>query len=125
MQHYIELERLRLKDGIPLEFEVIGNVDLSIAPLILITFLENAFKHGISSGNDQCWIKARLAVDEKRLVYTIANSKLKMPPYPAETEGIGLKNVRRRLDLSYPQTHQLEIEDREDVYSVVLTIDRP
>jgi two-component system sensor histidine kinase AlgZ len=125
MQHYIGLERLRLREGIPLEFEVAGRTDILISPLILITFLENAFKHGISNSSDKCWIRARLEVNETRLIYTIANSKVKIVPYPADGEGIGLKNVKRRLDLSYPGKHKLDINDREGSYSVILTIERP
>jgi LytS/YehU family sensor histidine kinase len=125
MQHYIGLERLRLREGVPLEFEIIGCTDMPISPLILITFLENAFKHGISNANDECWIKARLEVDKTRLVYTIANSKVKTVSYPEDGEGIGLKNVKRRLDLSYPGKHKLDIDDREDSYSVILTIEQP
>jgi two-component system, LytTR family, sensor histidine kinase AlgZ len=125
MQHYIGLERLRLREGVPLEFEVIGCTDMLISPLILITFLENAFKHGISNGSDQCWIKARLEVNKTHLIYTIANSKVKTVSYPVDTEGIGLKNVKRRLDLSYPGKHKLDIDDREHSYSVTLTIERP
>ena len=125
MQHYIGLERLRLREGVPLEFEVAGSTDILISPLILITFLENAFKHGISNSSDKCWIRARLDVNETRLIYTIANSKVKIVPYPADGEGIGLKNVKRRLDLSYPGKHKLDINDREDSYSVILTIERP
>jgi hypothetical protein len=124
IQHYISLERLRLREGTPLEFDVIGKTDMLISPLILITFLENAFKHGINNGSDQCWIKARLEVDKTRLVYTIANSKVKTVAYPEDGEGIGLKNVKRRLDLSYPGKHQLHIDDLEEAYSVTLTIER-
>lgn len=124
MQHYISLERLRLREGVPLEFEVTGRTDILISPLILITFLENAFKHGVSNGNDGCWIKARLDVDETRLVYTIANSKVRSVSSRADGEGIGLKNVRRRLDLFYPGKHRLDIADREASYSVTLTIER-
>ena len=71
------------------------------------------------------WIKVRLEVNETRLVYTIANSKIKTLSYPADGEGIGLKNVKRRLDLSYPGKHKLDIDDREDSYSVILTIEQP
>jgi two-component system, LytTR family, sensor histidine kinase AlgZ len=124
MQHYVALERLRVREGMPLEFEVAGRTDILISPLILITFLENAFKHGVSNGNDHCWIKARLEVEGTRLVYTIANSKIKTASYDADGEGIGLKNVKRRLDLSYPGKHQLNIDDQEDSYSVTLTIEQ-
>lgn len=125
MQHYIDLERLRLRDGVPLKFQVIGKTDMLISPLILITFLENAFKHGISNGSDRCWINARLEVDNTQLVYTIENSKVNPVSYTALGEGIGLKNVKRRLDLSYPGKHLLDIDDREDSYSVILKIERP
>jgi sensor histidine kinase YesM len=124
MQHYISLERLRIKDGIPLEFEVTGPTDMVISPLILITFLENAFKHGVSNGIDHCWVKARLQVDESSLRYSIANSKIGKIGYPADGEGIGLTNVQRRLQLSYPGKHRLNIDDCEDSYRVTLTIDR-
>jgi two-component system, LytTR family, sensor histidine kinase AlgZ len=124
MQHYIALERLRVREGMPLEFEVAGRTDILISPLILITFLENAFKHGVSNGNDHCWIKVRLEVDGTRLVYMIANSKIKTASYLSDGEGIGLNNVKRRLDLSYPGKHQLNIDDQEDSYSVRLTIEQ-
>jgi hypothetical protein len=124
IQHYIGLERLRLREGVSLEFDVAGRTDILISPLILITFLENAFKHGVSNANDPCWIKARLEVNDTCLIYTIANSKVKTVTYPPDEEGIGLKNVKRRLDLSYPGKHQLNIDDQEDVYSVTLTIKR-
>lgn len=131
MKHYISLERLRLKEGVPLEFEVAGRTDMLISPLILITFLENAFKHGVSNGSDHCWIKACLKVEDTHLVYTIANSKVRTLPSPTGSSEmgidggrLGLTNVRRRLDLSYPGKHQLSIEDKEDSYSVTLTIHR-
>lgn len=125
MQHYIGLERLRLQEGVPLEFEVAGRTDILITPLILIAFLENAFKHGVGNGNDQSWIKARLKVDEARLTFRIGNSKPGSATIPTEGEGIGLKNVKRRLELSYPGSYTLDIEDLEDCFFVDLTIDLP
>lgn len=122
IQNYISLERLRLQEGIPLDFDVCGNVDILITPLILIVFLENAFKHGVSSSNNPCWIKAKLEVDGARLIYTIGNSKAYNPPAAAAEAGIGLKNVKRRLDLSYPGKYTLDIEDNPDSFFVRLTI---
>ncbi|HEV3411665.1 MAG TPA: histidine kinase [Puia sp.] len=123
MQHYISLERLRLQEGVELDFEIAGRTDMLIAPLILITFLENAFKHGASNSQDQGWIRARVEVDENRLVYRIENSKPQNSINGVKREGIGLINVKRRLDLSYPGRYQLDIEDGETAFSVVLTID--
>jgi two-component system, LytTR family, sensor histidine kinase AlgZ len=125
MQHYISLEQLRLKEGMLLDFEVSGKTNILITPLILITFLENAFKHGASKGGDQSWVRARLEVDESRLVYRIGNSKPTRGKGLSETGGIGLQNVQRRLALSYPGKYILEIDDQESSFFVALTIDLP
>jgi two-component system sensor histidine kinase AlgZ len=123
MQNYIGLERLRLEERVALEFDVAGRADILITPLILIAFLENAFTHGVSNGNNQSWIKATLAVDEAHLTFNIGNSKPGSKMIPMEVKGIGLKNVKRRLDLSYPGKYKLDIEDQEDCFFVGLTID--
>ncbi|HTR27628.1 MAG TPA: histidine kinase [Puia sp.] len=125
MQHYIHLERLRLRDEVRLDFEVVGRTNLLISPLILITFLENAFKHGASGTSAPAWIRARLEVDEERLEYRIGNSKPAKAVKGKPTPGIGLTNVQRRLDLSYPGRYTLDIDDREDVYYVHLIINYP
>ena len=122
IQNYINLERLRLEEGIPLEFNVTGNVDILITPLILIAFLENAFKHGVSSSNIHCWIKATLEVDGDHLIFKIGNSKTNNRHDTSEKPGIGLKNVKRRLDLSYPEKYELIIADNPNAYYVHLTI---
>ncbi|TXH28164.1 MAG: sensor histidine kinase [Cyclobacteriaceae bacterium] len=122
MQNYISLERLRLNNQIPIKFEVIGNPDnLRIAPLVLITFLENAFKHGVSGNNAKAWVSVTIQLEGKQLIYTVENSK----PDSAnlhEKSGIGLQNVKRRLDLSYPKQYNLNIEDKKDVYFVQVTL---
>ena len=122
MQNYISLERLRLNNQIPIKFEVIGNPDnLRIAPLVLITFLENAFKHGVSGNNAKAWVNVTIQLEGKQLIYTVENSK----PDSAnlhEKSGIGLQNVKRRLDLSYPKQYNLNIEDKKDVYFVQVTL---
>lgn len=122
MQNYISLERLRLNDQIPIKFEVIGNADnLRIAPLVLITFLENAFKHGVSGNNAKAWVNVTIQLEGKQLIYTVENSK----PETAnlhEKSGIGLQNVKRRLDLSYPKQYNLITEDKKDVYFVQVTL---
>jgi two-component system sensor histidine kinase AlgZ len=123
MRHYISLERLRLKEGMLLDFAVSGRTDLLITPLILITFLENAFKHGASKGSEQCWVKASLEIDETSLVYRIGNSKPLRAAPSTNPGGIGLQNVKRRLELSYPGKYKLGIDDQKNSFFVVLTID--
>ncbi|CAN5866579.1 histidine kinase [soil metagenome] len=123
MQNYISLERLRLNNEIPICFEVKGNPDqVMIVPLILITFLENAFKHGVSANNPAAWVKIKIQTTDGGCVYTVENSKLPPSAEPAEKSGIGLQNVRRRLDLIYPGRYRLEVEDHPDRYAVQLNL---
>src|SRR5690606_13211517 len=118
-------ERLRLNEQIPITFEVRGGNagDFLITPLIFITFLENAFKHGVSNNNPQAWVRVSIELRDDECVYCVENSKIpSVKPEAGQKSGIGLQNVRRRLELSYPEKHRLTVEDKEDRYSVELTI---
>ena len=121
MENYISLEKLRLNGDIPIEFDIQGNVEgVQIVPLILITFLENAFKHGVSTNSNEAFIKVKLVLDENGCHYTVENSKL--PTNPNKKSGIGLQNVKRRLELSYPDDYVLTIKDEPDHYYVELKL---
>lgn len=125
MENYISLEQLRLNGQIPIRLEVTGPTDrVQVAPLILITFLENAFKHGVSNNAPEAWITARLSVSEHLLTYELENSLLPNSRVGenAEKSGIGLQNVQRRLDLSYPGRYELDISQQPDRYRVALTL---
>jgi two-component system, LytTR family, sensor histidine kinase AlgZ len=124
MQNYISLEQLRLNNEVPITFTIGGETEnIWIAPLILITFLENAFKHGVTNKASGAWINIAIHMNGKQCVYRVENSKV-----PAATDtregksGIGLQNVQRRLELSYPGQHQLKVSDTTDRYSVELDI---
>ncbi|MES2519162.1 MAG: sensor histidine kinase [Bacteroidota bacterium] len=122
IENYISLEKLRLNNQIPIQFEVSGQVgQAQIVPLILITFLENAFKHGVSNNSTDAYILVSLSVQNQELIYTVENSKLTSSNH--EKSGIGLQNVSRRLDLSYANKYQLEVMDDENSYKVCLTLD--
>lgn len=124
MQNYISLENLRLNDQIPIKFDIEGSPEqVLITPLILITFLENAFKHGVGNNNPNAWVNISLKIGRNSCIYTVENSKLPSPPLPGEKSGIGLQNVRRRLELSYPAQYELIEEDRKDSYFVELKLD--
>ncbi|HCR55004.1 MAG TPA: sensor histidine kinase [Cytophagales bacterium] len=121
MENYVSLERLRLNDETPIHFEVKGNLnDSKIAPLIFITFLENAFKHGVSNTQKDCWVRVLIEVNGKECIYTVENSKLTRDE---ETKsGIGLANIKCSSDLSYPNDHELHVQNLEDKYSVQLKL---
>lgn len=123
MENYISLERLRLNNQIPIRFTVEGNVGaIKIAPLILITFLENAFKHGVSGNNPDAWVNLSLWLDGKECVFRVENSKPQTLTSGTEKSGIGLQNVKRRLELSYPGQHQLTMNDSAEKYTVELKL---
>ncbi len=124
MQNYISLEKLRLGKDIPIRFEVQGDTDgVRIVPLLLITFLENAFKHGISNSSPDSWIEVDIQLKDHWCYYKVANSKIpESGKTVKEKSGIGLLNVKRRLDLSYPGKYELNVADEPDRYSVDLKL---
>ena len=124
MQNYISLERLRLNNQIPIKFEVDGKVeDVWITPLIFITFLENAFKHGVTNNNPGAWVNVSIRLENKTCIYRVENSKITNAQIDnGGKSGIGLQNVKRRLELSYPGQYHLEVDDKSDRYSVELNL---
>lgn len=122
MKDYIELERIRLNNPFEISFQTTGNYNhTQIAPLILITFLENAFKHGVSDKEQNCWISVNLHQEKNILTYTIGNSKI-VTQNNTERSGFGLENVRKRLELQYQKSHELFITESEQRFDIKLTI---
>jgi len=94
-----------------------------IAPLIFITFLENAFKHGVSNNQPKAWVNISIDISGSECVYRVENSKLPAGAKDGnQKSGIGLQNVKRRLDLSYPGRHALKVENLPDRYALQLNI---
>ena len=125
MRNYLDLERLRQHEMMNLDFEVTGAVENQrIAPLLLIPFIENSFKHGLSNQISQGWVGIKMNIGPEQLTFTIENSK--SPAHPKLTHrksgGIGLVNVRRRLNLLYPDRYQLTIKNEPDKYTVHLML---
>lgn len=111
LENFIELEKLRQNDSLEVVFEVQEQFEgqPGIAPFILMTFMENAFKHVSRHHEAPNWIRGDLQFDRTRLIFNLSNSISE----EANTEvvhygGIGLKNVRRRLDLIYPEKYKLD-----------------
>ncbi|MCP9236393.1 sensor histidine kinase [Lewinella sp. JB7] len=124
MENYIDLEKMRLNDEVPIAFEVRGGgAGARIVPLILITFLENAFKHGISNAGGHSWITVSLVLEGNKLRYDVRNSRVaEHEKTVSEQSGIGLVNVKRRLKLSYPGKHRLTVNETEEEYAVHLEL---
>lgn len=120
IRHYITLMQLRYTDVVRVDAGIPENVpDCRIPPMILITFIENAFKHGISYRHNS-FVCVKIIICERRLQFICSNSKVDTSN--EEKTGIGLVNVRKRLDLLYGSKYNLFVTDNADIYSVKLIV---
>ena len=123
IQDYVNLEKIRHKNHVVIETTFSSAPEgLEIAPLILITFIENAFKHGVNNSIDASLVQISASVHEHTLTFTVKNSKPGKLKREIVQGGIGLVNVRRRLDLIYPNSYQLTMQNQPSFYTVNLTI---
>lgn len=125
VENYLELERLRHGERADVRMEVQGDAgDRRIAPLLFIPFLENSFKHGLARSFSKGFVHVVLVVRGDNLRFSISNSKPDQLPHPEATRfgGIGLSNVRKRLDLLYPGRYHLSIENEPTLFRVTLEL---
>lgn len=121
--HYIELLKMRLTDKSSIDFTVKGDpLGKQIAPLLLLPFVENAFKYGIST-REKSPIIILLEIKEDSLYFSVSNHKhINTSLKVADNTGIGINNTRRRLDLLYDNRHTLTINDEAGIFTVHLKI---
>lgn len=124
LRNYIGLEQIRYGKRLEFSLNVSGDTKGKlVAPLLLLPFLENCFKHGASKQLNHCWINMDLSAEENTLYMLLTNGKANNnDPQPAN-EGIGLSNVRKRLNLLYPNTHRLKLIPGEDTFTVSLQLE--
>ncbi|MEJ1242066.1 histidine kinase [Chryseolinea sp. T2] len=121
MKNYIDLERERYGSRLDISFSVQGDVkEKLIAPLLLLPFLENAFKHGISQQIGRYWLSVDVLVKNDALRCKIINSKNEYVAY--RENGIGIRNVRKRLQFLYPGKHELKISDEGNFFVVSMAV---
>jgi len=122
IKSFVELQQARLGDTAGIRFETSGDPGkLEIAPLILITYIENAFKHGINPDIDNCKIEIELQVIPDGIQLHVINKKVHVASGLQDT-GIGVQNTAERLKRIYPARHTLTVDDDGDTYSVTLSI---
>lgn len=138
LQDYIALEKMRFGERLEVSLSFTGDLrDRRIAPLLFLPFVENSIKHGISESPGIHWISLHLHVEGPSLSFKLINSRHPGTPGPVDRTlwphgrsgsnapslpGLGLQNVRRRLDLLYPNRHQLLLVPEEDTFLVALTL---
>lgn len=125
LRNYIKLMQLRYTDSLTVTVDIPDSLpDISLPPLIFPTFVENAFKHGVSY-TQRSFITVMIDVDDGKLLFCCLNSK------PNQTEqqrlatqdcGVGLTNVKRRLDLIYGDSYSLKIEEKDSSYKILLSL---
>ncbi|MVT07528.1 sensor histidine kinase [Chitinophaga tropicalis] len=121
IHNYIALQQLRFGTGIPVSFTVNGKTEgKQIPPLILISFVENAFKHGVNAAENSN-ISINVHITGHELHFTAFNNKVTTPAAPEEG-GLGIENTRRRLQLIYPGRHILDIRDETGSFTVSLVL---
>ncbi|MVT08740.1 sensor histidine kinase [Chitinophaga tropicalis] len=123
IENYVELQKSRLGNTANIRFEYGGLLNgKEIAPLILITYIENAFKYGVNPDDDECIVDVEISVEDARLYLKVFNRKVHISETHYST-GIGIENTRERLQLLYPGRHRLNIEEDNMTYTVHLIID--
>lgn len=125
LRNYVNLNELQIEERGDVSFNVNASVgSYKIAPLIMMVFVENAFKHSQSSQSDEIMIDINLDIsDDGKLTFMCSNSFQEVSNNDRLEKGIGLQNVRKRLDLIYPDAHFLKIENEDNNYVVVLTME--
>jgi LytS/YehU family sensor histidine kinase len=122
IQHYIDLQKVRLTDKMEINFSISGDVEnKQIAPLIFIPFVENAFKYGIST-KDNSRITIEVKADNHAVILHVHNAIVTQQVEKTDHTGIGIKNSKRRLELLYPDNHELEVINDKGHFTVNLTI---
>ncbi len=123
IENYLGLEKVRYNKRVHISFENKVDKAVKIAPLLLLTFIENAFKHGVGQELNKATIKISIELEKNHILFSIYNTK----PFVSEKkeiekEGIGLHNINQQLDLLYPNSNSIEIEDLPESYSLVLKL---
>ena len=122
MRNYVELMKLRCNDKtiVNCQLSTINN-QLVVAPLLFISLIENAFKHGVSSNRDSR-IDITLTTDEHQLTFICENTNFPKSDTDRSGSGIGLENTRRRLDLIYKDHYTWEQTLEDNIYKIIITI---
>lgn len=122
ISNYIELQRMRLTPNVKLLYVCEGNrFDKKIAPLVLIPFIENAFKHGVNS-EENSELDIKITITETRLDLVVKNNCVTSNTNTLNKSGLGIENTRQRLSLLYPKSHDLHISEIDHCFTVCLTL---
>lgn len=120
LKNYIELHKIRYRKKVEISLTHDVEEDLKVAPLLFIILLENAFKHGVEKMREHAYIRLQIKSEGKQIFFTIENNFERSEP--KRKPGIGLENLKKRLEVLYPNRHNLLIETKSSTYKVQLNI---
>ena len=121
VRNYLDLEKLRHGDEADIRLVIDGEIaEQRIAPMLFITFVENAFKHGLAKMLSEGYVHIALLIEGDEIRFHLENAKPSIDVADGKPGGIGLENVQRRLDLLYDQRYELHTLETEDTYAVDL-----
>lgn len=121
LNNYIELHKIRYQKKVDIQFKHSNISDYQIAPLLYIIALENAFKHGVEKLTENAYIHISLTTDNGNILFEIENNFEQ--PDTKHNVGIGLDNLKQRLQLLYPKKHQLTVEKSDSIYKLSLKLE--
>ena len=121
LENFIELHKIRFQKKVDIKFDKQVDDTIEIAPLLLIILLENAFKHGVESMTEDAYIHINLKTDAKKLFFSVENNF--DPQKESGTKGIGLENLKQRLELIYPKQYSYFESIVENVYRAHVEIE--
>ena len=126
IENFLALEKIRYGERLEVQFQTDGDLSIPISPLILLSLVENAFKHGASGDIDHPKIRIHIFEKDKNIHCEVWNTKSRYQgeQNDAYKKGIGLSNIQRQLVLVYPQQHDLTIEDGTEAFRVKLKIQK-
>jgi hypothetical protein len=126
LNNYLDLEKIRYGRELNLSVSFSGDIENKlIRPLLLLPLVENSFKHGMSQQLEQKWVSLDLHVEKNNFYFKLANSKdpdAVKQIIKGKKSGLGLSNVKRRLDLLYPGSHKFTIHDEKDIFLVTIEL---
>lgn len=123
IKSYLDLEKMRYGDRVDMSINIWGDEGGQvIAPMLILPFIENSFKHSTRGFDGLAWITIELGVKQNELILKVENSVPSESITSPAASGIGLNNVRRRLELLYPNSYDLKVEPSDDSYLVVLKL---
>lgn len=123
LNNYIELEKVRYGERLDVSINQYNKVEgFKISPFLLLPLVENSFKHGVCNNTDCSWIRIDLSVQDEWLTVKIENSKTDIERKNRLKNGIGLENVKRRLEILYPGRHEFKVLDEEQSFLTILRV---